>query len=211
MRGAARSGTYTHRSHRKCRPHIEEAAAETIAGKLTYADLFTGIGVKEQVEHAQLCSGDSCAQHTIVLPRNEFSGAGVRVEHEFQQAQGIGFCKAVNRAVPLVDESLRIRSFTAQRWFKFGSKIVVKAEKSAGKLFFEDGCMSEKGERPLLNTIGWNQEYLAFALKERSCDATVHGLGKGDGAVVESDVHVFTLDRCFTNVIDLRRVEVYVA
>lgn len=50
-----------------------------------------------------------------------------------------------------------------------------------------------------LGVIRRNDEDLAFALEEEAGDAAIDRLGEGQGAVVEGDVNVFTIDRGVTD------------
>ena len=104
-----------------------------------------------------------------------------------KQPQCIGFCKVARGPVPLRNKFLSVIG-RPERGLQFGKSIVIEAKVRGDKLFFQDRCPGEERHGRPLRLIPRNQQDLAFPLKKSAGDVPGYVFGKGDGAVIESDV-----------------------
>jgi hypothetical protein len=75
-----------------------------------------------------------------------------------------------------------------QAGLQLSGSVVVEAEVRCRKTLFENCHSGEQAHRSALDLVGRGEKHFSVALKKCSGDSAQHILGKGDGAVFQSDM-----------------------
>src|SRR5579862_688799 len=123
-----------------------------------------------------------------------------------QQTQGVGVGQNSTRVAPFLDKFLAVG-----RGRKVGLKsirgVVVEAQVSRGELFFENRHASEERERSPLYATRRPQPNLRLTLEKCTGSPSANIFCKGESAVLEVDVKVWTVDRSLSNAVNAVRIE----
>src|SRR5271155_1185614 len=109
-----------------------------------------------------------------------------------QQAQGIGVGQNTTRVAPFLDKFLAVGR-GRKKGLKSVRGVVVETQVPRGELFFENRHASEERHRGPLHATRRPQPNFRFPLEKCASNPSANILCKGESAVLEVDVKVWTV------------------